>query len=416
MDNNKIVRFKSRLKIFFRIFKKAFIRFRNNQGILISNGLAFKTVIVFIPILILIVYIFKIIPPFSMYKEKLVDFLRDFIVPSSVELVVSRVDILFEKTGTISIISFIVFAYFLLELLISLNNQIDRIWGIKYKRSIIGKVLKFWMLLTTIPMVLAGYFYYSGIIRSFLKVLPFMNISILENIIYYLVSIILISFFFFIIYFIIPTSKVNFKKSIIVTFSVTAVWIVLRFIFTYYTVWLIRRWSFVFGSFVSIIIFVIWTSINWMVVLFGVEILCVWQNKLFTENIFFDKVFLFDIGFILLILNEFYNDFKKEGKGISSFNLAEKLHYNQNDIKKIIIILEEEGFLIGNNKSIERFFLKRDISAIKLAEIEKIIWKRLLNIQNNTSNKIKKYCKELGKYYLKRKEDSPVYIDYFMMD
>ena len=263
MENNRLIKIKSRLKLFYKIFKKAFFRFRNNQGFIISNGLAFKTVIVFIPVLILIVYIFNIIPPLFIYKEKLVDFLRDFIVPSSIDLVISWVDMLFEKSGTISIISFIVFIYFLLELLITLNNQIDRIWGIKIKRSIIGKILKFWMLLTTMPIILAGYFYYSGLIRSFLKALPFTDISILENIIYYFISIIIIGFFFFIIYFIIPSSRVSLKKSIIVAFIVAVIWLILRFIFTYYTVLLIERWSFVYGSFVSIIIFVIWTSISW---------------------------------------------------------------------------------------------------------------------------------------------------------
>lgn len=416
MNKDKLIKIKSRIKLFFKIFKKAFFRFRNNQGFIISNGLAFKTVIVFIPVLILIVYIFNIIPPLLVYKEKLIDFLKDFIVPSSIDLIFSWVDILFEKSRTISIISFIVFLYFLLELLFTLNNQIDRIWGIKIKRSIIGKILKFWMLLTTMPIILAGYFYYSGFIRSFIKVLPFTNISILENIIYYSASIIIIGFFFFIIYFIIPTSRVSLKKSIIIAFSVAIIWLVLRFIFTYYTVLLIERWSFVFGSFVSIIIFVIWTSVNWMVVLFGVEFLCVWQNKLFIENVNFDKIFLFDIGFLLLIINEFYYDFKKSGKGITPFKLSEKLHYNQNDIKKIINLLEEEGLIIGNNKSPQRYYLIRDISNIKLVDIEKIIWKKLLKIQDNTSEKIKMICNNLGKYYSKQKKNIDISLDNFMID
>ena len=113
-----------------------------------------------------------------------------------------------------------------------------------------------------------------------------------------------------------------------------------------------------------------------MVVLFGVEFLSVWQNKLYIENVSFDKVFLFDIGFLILILNEFYSDFKKHGKGISSSHLAEKLHYNQNDIKKIIYLLEEEGFIIGDNKTMQKYYLKRDISTIKLTDLENIIWKR----------------------------------------
>ncbi len=416
MMKNKFIKLRSRLKIFSKIFKKALYRFHIDQGYLISNGLAFKTLIAFAPVIIIIVYIFKLIPPLTLYKEKFIDFLRNFIVPSSLDLVMSWINIMFEKTGTISVISIIVFIYFILELLITLNNQVDRIWTIKLKRPIIWKILKYWMLLTTMPIILTGYFYYSGFIRSFLKVLPFTNISFLDNIIYYLVSIIFITFFFFIIYFIIPTSRISLKKSIAVSFSVTLIWLILRFIFTYYTVLLIERYSFIFGSFISLIIFVIWTSINWMVVLFGVEFLSVWQNKLYIENVSFDKVYLFDIGFLMLILSEFYSDFKKHGKGLSSSQLADKLHYNQNDIKKIIYLLEDEGFIISDNKAMQKYYLKRDISSIKLTDLEKIIWKRLLKDENSTSERIKKICDKLSIYYLKRKKENAIFLDEFMMD
>lgn len=416
MMKSRFIKIRSRLKILFKIFKKALYRFHADQGYLISNGLAFKTLLAFAPVLVIIVYLFKLIPLLSDYKLKLIDFLRDFIVPSSLELVMSWINIIFEKTGTISIISIFVFIYFILELLITLNNQIDRIWTIKFKRPIIWKILKYWMLLTTMPIILAGYFYYSGFIRSLLKVLPFNNTSFLDNIIYYLVTIIIITFFFFIIYYIIPTSKVSLKKSVAVSFSVALIWLILRFIFTYYTVLLIEKWSFVFGSFISLLIFVIWTSINWMVVLFGVEFLSVWQNKLYIENVSFDKIFLFDIGFLLLILSEFYYDFKKYGKGLSPSQIAEKTDYNQNDINKIIYLLEEEGFIISDNKVMQKYYLKRDVSSVKLADLENIIWKRLIKNENSTSERIKKICNKLGNYYLKRKKANAVFLDEFIID
>ena len=77
---------------------------------------------------------------------------------------------------------------------------------------------------------------------------------------------------------------------------------------------MIGRWSILYGSFAALLFFIIWTSMNWIVLLFSIEFLCVWQNKLYLGNIKFKELFTFDVGFLLLILDEFNIDFKKNGE------------------------------------------------------------------------------------------------------
>ena len=176
-----IIRF---LKKSWLIIKKTFFRFIENQGLLISNGLAFKTIIALAPALIITAGVFKIFPTFSILKDNFINLLKDYIVPSSFEIIVSWINSILDKSGTISIISIFIFIYLTLDLLITLDNQVERIWASKLKRSIIQRILKYWALLSATPFVLAGYFYYSGLIRSFLILTPLSNLTYFEELDY----------------------------------------------------------------------------------------------------------------------------------------------------------------------------------------------------------------------------------------
>ena len=403
-----IIRF---LKKSWLIIKKTFFRFIENQGLLISNGLAFKTIIALAPALIITAGVFKIFPTFSILKDNFINLLKDYIVPSSFEIIVSWINSILDKSGTISIISIFIFIYLTLDLLITLDNQVERIWASKLKRSIIQRILKYWALLSATPFVLAGYFYYSGLIRSFLILTPLSNLTYFEEIIYTFISLILLGAFFFFIYFIIPNAKVHIGKAIIISSIVSIVWIALRLIFTYYTKILMGRWNILYGSFAVLIFFILWTSVNWIILIFGVEFLCVWQNKLYKGNIRFKKLFLFDVGFLLLILEEFHANFISAGNGITTRELAEKFKYDQNDIKELITLFENTGFIVGDNNQNRHFYLKKDISNIKLSEIESIVWKRLFGINHKTSPKLRKICNNLGNYYFQHKDESVIYLD-----
>lgn len=405
-----------KLKIFIKIkllVKSTFTRFFDNQGVLIANGLAFKTIIAIAPVVAILAWFLKVFPIFPSYKETLMDILKDYIVPDSFNMVVSFIDSIFEKSGTISIISIIIFLFLSIDLLVTLDNYVEKIWATNFKRSFPQKILKYWALLSATPFVLGGYFYYSGLIRSLLAVTPISTITNLHEVTYSIISFFLLNIFFFFAYFIIPSTKIHISKAILISSIVSIIWIVLRFGFSFYTKFMIKRWSIFYGSFAIFIIFVVWTAANWSVLLLGVEFLCVWQNKLYYESPRIREIFLFDVAFILLILDDFFIDFNNKGRGFSIADLANRYRYSQKDINLIISLLENEGFIVEDFNKPKRFFLKKNINKVKLIDIESLVWLRLTIINYRKIPRLQNFCEKLKNYYYRHPDQTTIYLREF---
>jgi len=168
------------------------------------------------------------------------------------------------------------------------------------------------------------------------------------------------------------------------------------------------RWNFFYGSFAATIIFIIWTSLNWMAILFGEEFLCVWQNKLYHKTARFGKSFLFDLGYLLLILKEIYNDFSRKGEGMTPAKIAKKLLFNTDDVKRILLLFENEGILLSENYPEKRYFLRKNVASVKLRSIEEMVWENLYLHNYQKSDELKKICMNIGKSYLNEKNSSRV--------
>jgi hypothetical protein len=173
-------------------------------------------------------------------------------------------------------------------------------------------------------------------------------------------------------------------------------------------------WHLFYGSFATVIIFIIWTSLNWIAVLYGEEFLCVWQNKLYHENVRFGKVFLFDLGYVLLILKEVYTDFINNGEGLTALKIAKKFKFNSDDVKNILFTLENERIVASENDLNKIFYLRKNIAKIKLSDVEELIWKKLFHNEFQKSDEIKKICLDLGRNYIKDKDSSKTILIQFL--
>jgi len=367
----------NKIRLFFKILSISIKNFTGNQGFLISNGLTLKTLFAFIPGLLFIAGIINVILPFYKYKENFLLLLKEYLLPISYEAISGWINELLETNRTISFISAIIFIYLSIDLLITLDKHIQRIWSLKVKKSIVDKILRYWALFSGIPFVLGGYFYYSGLIKSLLDYSPIGTYTFLNEIIHIIISVSFMSLFIFLVNYIIPDTKVGLRKTLIISIGITFIWLFLRLILTYLIPIIIGKWSRIYGYFAVVIFFIFWTSANWSFLLLGTEFLSVWQNKLYIRKANYNNIYLFDFAFIILLLKKFYHDFLNKGKGLSVYEISHKFGCNINEVQDIISNLEKENIIVSNNKRDLRFFLKKSIDLIKLSDIEKIIFNRL---------------------------------------
>jgi len=391
----------NKIRLFFKIFSISIKNFIKNQGFLISNGLTLKTLFAFIPGLLFTIGIINVILPFYKYKENLLLLLKEYLIPISYEAISGWINQLLETNRTISFISAIIFIYLSIDLLITLDKHIQRIWSLNVKKSKLDKILRYWALFSGIPFVLGGYFYYSGLIKSLLDYSPIGTYTFLNEILHIIISVSFMSLFIFLVNFIIPDTKVDLAKTVVISLATTFIWFFLRVILTYLIPIIIGKWSRIYGYFAVVIFFIFWTSANWSFLLLGTEFLSIWQNKLYIKKINYNNIYLFDFAFILLLLKSFYYDFLNKGKGLSIYEISHKFGCNINDVQDIINNLETENIIVSNNKRDLRFFLKKSVDLIKLSDVEKIIFNRLKINNYNTLKDISDIGDKIMKNFFK---------------
>lgn len=392
------------------IIYKVAIKFYNDRCFIISYGLAFKTIFALIPISVIFIGVYALFPTFDQYRDRIVE-VASKLLPDSVNIVVDWMNHFISNTGKISILGTIALIYLSLDLFITLDSQLNTIWASRIKRSFIQKFLIYWAILTASPILLAGWFYYSGVVRSLIN--PIIAVESGGEWYFSLIIFLILTFFFFFILYAIPNIKVHIMKAITVSFIISIFWSILRFLFSYYTRFAIVNWK-IYGSLAAIIFFMIWISFNWMILLFGVEFLQVWQEKLYIHDVKFKKFFLYDLGFTLLILKELHEDFSGKGEGVRLDLLAEKLKYNLVDLIKIVRLLEEEGIVVeAKNKYI---YLKRNLSLIKLERIEKLVWKRLIAEDYRYNTELQNICDNLSSHYFRHSMPGELFVNEIISD
>ncbi len=375
------------------------VKFSEDQGFIVSSGMSFKTIFALIPVTGIFIGILTLFPSFNKYKDKVSDFILKYLIPDNAADFVDVINKFLSQSGTLSVIGIFALIYISLDLFVTIDNQINRTWGIKSKRPFIQKFLIYWALLTVTPLLIAGYFYYSGIMRSML--IPLFTTRDME---WYLISIlvyVLLHGFIFFLYYVIPSIKVDLIKALIVSAIVTVCWLVLRFLFNYYTKFAMTNWV-IYGSVAVIIFFLIWISFNWIILFFGVELLAVWQEELYLGSFELKKVFVYEVALIISILNDFDAEFKTGTGGVSDEFIAKKYFIDISDIREIFDVLQRSGIIV--NGSTGFYHVIRDITSIKLDDVEKMVFDRVINRNRKAPEMLNKIVKHLERRYCCDKE------------
>ncbi|HOV14932.1 MAG TPA: YihY/virulence factor BrkB family protein [Spirochaetota bacterium] len=390
------------LKSIFLIIIRGIKKFGDDQGIIVANGLAFKTIFAIIAVFAVFIGVFSAFPTFDVYKRQFFDYLIKFLVPSSVDEAIIVIDKFLSKTNAIGTVGTIALIYLSIGLFISLDNQVNKIWTSTKRRGLLNKILIYWVFLTVTPIVVVGYFYYSTIIHSLLQ--PFSKDSKLIELYYTIISFAILEIFVFFIYFVIPNTKVNPFMALIVSLFVTTFWTVFRYMFTFYTKFFFTNWI-IYGSIAAVLFFMFWIYVNWIILLFGVEVLYIWQNRLYHGSLRkLPNFYLFDLVIVIMILKELYHDFKKNGKGISATSLSLVTFYDRKNLEELLILLEKEGLIISVNGMENRYHLKKDLNIIKISDIESVVKNKNFYKIFNNSLEFQKLYETLNGYYNKKED------------
>jgi YihY family inner membrane protein len=311
------------------------------------------------------------------------------------------VDSFISNVGTIGLVGVVGLIYMSLSLFLTIDNQVNRIWQARGKHSYLQRILIYWAFLSFLPFLLIGYFYYSGILDSLL--LPiFPQLSRFYSTI---VSFVLLELFFFLIYYAIPNVRVNFFKALLVASLSSLFWLIFRSFFSYYTKIAISNWM-IYGSVAAVVFAFVWIYLNWLVLLFGVELIRVWQEKRYIQQPMTRKFLLYDLGIIIYIIKKLNDNFKKSGKGITLDDFSYELNISRDELTMLFQILREKQIVVRDSSKYQYFHLSRNISSITLEEIETILWKKMRIFSRTTEKEAAEMCEKISCYYVEHKTNN----------
>ena len=372
--------------------------FFKDEAMIVANGLAFKTIFSLIPVAAVFVYVSSIFPAFSDYKGKIAEIIVEYLLPDVSADLLKIIDSFVSNVGTVGLVGVVGLIYISLSLFLTIDNQVNRIWQVKRSHSYLQRILIYWAFLSFLPFLLGGYFYYSKILDSLL--LPIF--PKLDNFHSKTVYFVLLELFFFLIYYVIPNIKVHFSKALLVAALSALFWTILRWIFSYYTKIAIGNWV-IYGSVAAVVFAFIWIYFNWLVLLFGVELIKVWQEKLYLRQPIIHKFFLYDLGIIIYILKALDDDFKKTGHGVTLDEFSHKLNISRDELALLFQLMKENFIVINDSDNFQCFHLSRNISSIMLEEIEMILWKKMQIFCRTTEKEAAEICEKIGCHYVERK-------------
>jgi len=314
-----------------QIFQVFFFRIQNDLCFLRASALAFAASLSVVPIFAVM---FGIAKGFGLEtiletairsefkdQEEMIKYLIDF----------SYTLLEHTRGGLIVGIGLLALFYTVLNMLSTIEDALNYMWGIKIARSLGRKIIDFLALILLCPILLIlssslTVFMYT-VIESMHQDLPFVSQIkpiILHSLSFapYFVCILLFTF----LYLYMPNCKVRISSALIAGVLAGTAFQVLQGWYIFLQIQLTRVGT-IYGSFAAIPLFLLWLYISWIIFLFGAEVLVIHQEKLWNPHILapYRRLNRFEKKLVLLSIVKTTVDAYIEHSPLTTRKIAEML-------------------------------------------------------------------------------------------
>ncbi len=237
-----------------------------------ASSLSFHTILALIPILLISLYLFVHLDFFAPHLETIKQFIFSSIIPVQQEYVAQNIDAFMENAYKMGILGLIFVLYVSVMFFDDFEYVINRIYGVP-PRKFFHSISIYLTMVILMPLGVAASFYLT--IKANLLIAGFeythwINIlSIASFLITWLV--------FYIVYKISPNIYVHKRAALLSSFAASLIWYISKNLFVFYVTFN-KTYTTLYGSFSTMMFFLIWIYLSWIIFLYGVK-LCVWLNR-----------------------------------------------------------------------------------------------------------------------------------------
>jgi membrane protein len=242
-----------------------------------ASSLSFHTILALIPVLLISLYLFVHLDIFAPYLEHIRHFIFTSIIPVQQEFIASNIDSFMQNAYKMGILGLVFVLYVSVMFFDDFEYVINKIYGIT-PRSFFHSITIYLTMVIVMPLGVALSFYLTikaNILLQSFQYTHWINILSISS---YLITWLL----FFIVYKISPNIKVHKRSAFISAFIASLIWYLSKLLFVYYVTFN-KTYATLYGSFSTIMFFLIWIYLSWIIFLYGVK-LCYYLNLHIQKN------------------------------------------------------------------------------------------------------------------------------------
>lgn len=249
---------------------KTFINFQKSNGLICTNSLAYTFLLAFVPFSIATASISDLLPfSDSLIKEVEAYFFARFLPQSGTDIY-DLIKLSFRHSTRLSILGVISLFVTIFGMMFAIEQHIHQMWHLKRQRKIIHSLLIF------------SCFFILGPLVTYTMAFIYRVLSVKFNLTdetQYIISECLSTFItissFIAVYKFIPNKKVNWRYVISAGFIAAMLFSVLRWLFAASMMNLQQEYSLLYGSLVTLPIFLLWIYLSCLIFLYCAQIIYV---------------------------------------------------------------------------------------------------------------------------------------------
>jgi membrane protein len=266
------------LRRFLHIHVRALAYFRRINCHLYAGAMAFFTLLSLVPISLLAVEIFSHTPYAAAIGARVHNYISQHLLVASAEHAQEYLDVLINSVHHLSVPLLGVFAASSVMLFINIESVFNRIWQVHKGRYSFKSFCTYLIMLLCLPICLSVLYVLHSYLHHFSLPMP----KLVHLIPHYLNMSAYFSFAFVLalLYYFFPSCKVSFRAALLSGLFISCYFNIAKFGFNIYLKKSVT-YSLVYGTLAFIPVFMLWTYITWLIILFGVTLSFVMSRSYF---------------------------------------------------------------------------------------------------------------------------------------
>jgi membrane protein len=238
-----------------------------------ASSLSFHTILALIPVLLIGFYIFSNMPIFNEAIDSLKEYIFSSIMPVNPQKISSYIDKFIENTKNLGLLGVAFVLYVSVMFFDDYEYVVNKIFN-KTPRKFWHSMSLYLFITILIPVGIGASLYLSlkaNLLLHSYSHTKDINILALSS---YLIAWLL----FMTLYKISANTDVTLKSAALSSFISSLIWFISKGLFFYYVTYN-KTYSTIYGSFSTVMFFVIWIYLSWIIFLFGVKLCYFLEQK-----------------------------------------------------------------------------------------------------------------------------------------